>query len=628
MMNPIIGNLLNLVMGYLQQGDFYNAHRLLDQAIKLAPKNSEVCRLYGVLLAFKKDRQQALRMFDRSIKIDPTNWLAHSNRGNVLKELHQHLQALKNYDTAIYLQPTYAEAHNNRANLLKDLRRVEEALIGYEKAIELNPSYAGAYGNLGNALQDLDLLEEAARAYQKSIALGGEQAVNIGALIRCKMRQCDWTDFTYYVQKIENAEKVKEICIHPFNLLSFIESPFLIHQYTKEYIKSEYPDRSIAFQSRTRAKTKKIKVGYFSPDFKNHPVSFLISGVIEKHAKDSFELIAFSLSGGVVDVMRKRLEVAFDSFVDVSQKSDFEIAQLSKNLDLDIAIDLGGLTKDARPGIFAFRAAPIQIGYIGYLGTMGANYYDYLIADKTIIPEKLKDAYSEKIIYLPSYQANDSKNQTSHRIFSRKELGLPEQGIIYCCFNNSYKITPTIFDVWMKILSEVEGSILYLYAENNAVIENLKVEAEARGIRSDRLFFSSRLDREDYFARYRVADLFLDTSPYNAGTVASDALWTELPVLTFLGQTFSARMSGSIINAVGLPELVTSSLQEYQELAIYFGKNPQKLKEIKNKLAQNKYSMPLFDTETFTRNLELALIKVFERNELGLAPEHIYSDYE
>jgi len=314
---------------------------------------------------------------------------------------------------------------------------------------------------------------------------------------------------------------------------------------------------------------------------------------------------------------------SFDQFIDVFSKSEIEIAQLARELKIDIAVDLGGLTQDTRPSIFAFRAAPIQIGYIGFLSTMAAPYMDYIIADKTIIPAELQSAYTEKVIYLPSYQANDSKRPNAEKVFTREELGLPSKGFVFSSFNNSFKLTPSVFDGWARILKEVKGSVLYLYAENETVSKNLSSEIEKRGVDKKRLVFGGRLSREDYLARYRVADLFLDTTPYNAGTTASDALWMGLPVLTMLGHSFSARMGASLLNAIGLPELIASSQKDYEALAISLALDPCRIAEIKEKLMRNIAITPLFNSELFTKNLETAYEAVYDRYQNDLSPEHI-----
>jgi predicted O-linked N-acetylglucosamine transferase (SPINDLY family) len=399
----------------------------------------------------------------------------------------------------------------------------------------------------------------------------------------------------------------------------------LLHKKSSEiYTQSRYPFNPVLGPILKHPKDIKIRVGYFSADFKNHAVSLLTAELYELHDKNQFEIIAFSFGVDDKSSMRLRLSQAFNQYIDVSDMSDLEIAELSRNLKIDIAVDLGGHTSNSRTGIFSYRAAPIQLSYIGYLGTMGVEYYDYLLADKTIVPIELQKFYSEKIVYLPSYQVNDRKRIISDRQFTRVELGLPENGFIFCCFNNNYKILPSMFHSWIRILNAVEGSVLFLYADNEWSKANLIQEAGLRGIDSARLIFGAHIPTEEYLARYRVCDLFLDTFPYNAGTTASDALWVGLPVLTLMGQSFASRMAASLLNAIGLPELITNSQAEYETLAIELAMNHQKLRDIKLKLANNRLTAPLFDTPLFVKNIEAAYLTMVEQYQADLKSEHIF----
>ena len=623
-MHPLVNNLMTLALGRLQNGDLDGAEKLLKQSLTLAPQNSEALRLLGVTFAFKKDLQQALKELDKALKVDPNNWLAHSNRGNVLKDLNKFDAALKSYDRTIALQPNYAEAYNNKGNLYQVLKQYEEAVKSYDKAIALQPNYAEAYSNTGNAFKKLNLLDLALAAYEKAMELGDGNELALAAYLSCKMQLCDWNGISERLQKIENGEINRKDLFYPFHILSICNSPQIIKDVTQSYMSAEYPAKSDLGGFDKPARKKKIRLGYFSADFRNHAVSFLIAGLIEAHNKDKFELIAFSMGSDESDEMRERLKISFDEFIDISTKSDLEVAKLARNMHIDIAIDLGGITQNARPSIFAYRAAPIQIGYIGYLGTMAAPYYDYIIADEVIIPAEYRYAYSEKIIYLPSYQANDPKRQISDRVFGKEEFGIPKESFVYCCFNNNYKFTPSILDSWSRILLQVDKSIMLLHAESETVKRNLRSEFSARGIDSSRIFFAERLPRAEYLSRYRIADLFLDTSPYNAGTTASDALWAGLPVLTFLGDTFSARMGGSLLNAVGLPELVCNSQKEYEDLAIVLGSDLPRIVALKEKLATNHLKVPLFDIESFSRNLENALEQAYELYTNGFPAENIF----
>jgi predicted O-linked N-acetylglucosamine transferase (SPINDLY family) len=373
-----------------------------------------------------------------------------------------------------------------------------------------------------------------------------------------------------------------------------------------------------------REQRAKIRIGYFSGDFCIHPVSALMVGVIETHDRSRFESIAFSYGPDVQDDMRRRMERAFDRFLDVSDVSDQDIATMARCLELDIAVDLTGYTGNGRTKIFALRAAPIQVGYIGYLGTMAASYIDYIVADPMLIPVAEQHYYSEKIIYLPSYQANDSKRRGSDTHYSRDRLGLPRDAFVFACLNSNYKITPMTFSVWMRILTRVRGSVLYLYASNQMAERNLRLEAERRGIDPQRIVFGERLTFEEYLARYRAMDLFLDTLPYNAGTTASDALWAGLPVLTCAGRAFAGRVAASLLTAINLPELITYTLSVYEDLAVKLAMNPNVMGEIREKLAIYSQTASLFDTARFTRNLEEAYVEVVQRYDAGLDPKHIY----
>ena len=350
-----------------------------------------------------------------------------------------------------------------------------------------------------------------------------------------------------------------------------------------------------------------------------------MAGVFENRDISKFEIFGFSFGPDDSSVMRQRLHNAVDKFVDVRNVSDSDVVTLARDLQIDIAIDLKGFTTDSRTGIFALRAAPIQVSYLGYPGTMGANYMDYIIADPTVIPASDQRYFSEKIVYLPnSYQANDSKREISDRIFTRVEAGLPETGFIFCCFNNNYKITPGVFDCWMRILKQVEGSVLWLVEDNASAAANLRKEAATRGVNPERLVFAKRISLPEHLARHRLADLFLDTLPYNAHTTASDALWAGLPVLTQIGETFAGRVAASLLTASGLPELIVPMPEAYEELAIELANNPAKLAAIKAKLANNRLTTPLFDTKLFTRHLETAYKAMSQRYQAELIPDHIY----
>jgi predicted O-linked N-acetylglucosamine transferase (SPINDLY family) len=404
-------------------------------------------------------------------------------------------------------------------------------------------------------------------------------------------------------------------------VLAVLDSPVLQRKAAETYAAVMHPGRDAAALALRRPLSARIRVGYFSADFHNHPVAYLSAELFELHDRARFEVFGFSLGPPVADAMRVRLASAFDHFLDVRQVDDQGIARRSRELGIDIAIDLGGYTENSRTGIFARRAAPIQASYLGYLGTMGAAYYDYLFADQVIIPQADCPHYSERIVRLPSYQVNDSRRRISDIRPSRGDEALPERAFVFCCFNSSYKIAPDVFDCWMRILSGCEGSVLWLFSGDALVSANLGREAASRGVDPGRLVFAPRRDHADYLARYRLADLFLDTLPYNAGTTASDALWAGLPVLTRCGQTFAGRMAASLLHAAGLPELVTDSADQYVELALALAGDSGRLSALRARLATNRDTCLLFDSRRFTKALETAFLTMQQRHEAGLAPE-------
>ena len=438
------------------------------------------------------------------------------------------------------------------------------------------------------------------------------------------MNLCDWTGLASLLNEAKKKIVNNEKAIGPFSLLSLLDDPALQRKASETFAKFHNPKNHDLPKIGLYPKHKKIRIGYFSADFKEHPVAALTAELYEIHDRNHFEIHAFSFGPDTNDELNLRIKAGVDHFHDVQLTSYKEIALLARSLEIDIAVDLGGYTAKSKTDVFALSAAPIQLSYIGYLGTMGANYYDYLIADQIMIPKKSQKYYSEKIVYLPSFQVNDSKESPPELTLTRKDLRLPDKGFVFCCFNNTYKFSPTTFDSWGRILKKVKGSVLIIYANNKPSQINLTKEIALRGVDPSRLIFGERVARPEYLARYRVADLFLDTLPYNAGTTASDALRMGLPVLTCQGNSYPSRMAASIINAVNLPELITTTPEQYESLAIELATDPDKYKIIKNKLVSNLSSAPLYDTPMFTRNLESAFTSMYERYLKKQKPDHIY----
>ncbi|HEY4444097.1 MAG TPA: tetratricopeptide repeat protein [Steroidobacteraceae bacterium] len=606
---------------------FDEALAAFEQAIALKSDYFEAHCSRGHVLHELRRYEAAIASYDAAIALDPDDLRAHpaySSRGFALKELKRFEDALASYDRAIALEDTDVEVRINRGGVLQEMGRHEAAIASYDRAIVLKPDHVEAYQGRGFSLLNRGRHEAAIASFDQAIALKADQKYLLGFRRYVQMQICDWDGLASYIEGLEQELRARNPVSAPFQVLALVDSPPLHRLAAEIWVREECPPDTTLGAIPQRPLTDKIRIGYFSADFRSHPVSLLTAELFETHDRSRFEIIAFALGPKVNDAVRERLERAFDRFIDVSEWSDLKVAETARRMGIDIAVDLGGFTEYARPKIFALRSAPIQISYIGYLGTMGAPYMDYLLADPTIIPANERQSYSEAIIYLPSYQVNDSKRPVVERALTREELGLPATGFVFSCFNANYKITPIAFAVWMRILLRVEGSSFFLYAGNEVAERNLRKEAERRGVDPHRMVFGRFLAQEDYLARFRSMDLFLDTLPYNAGTTASDALWAGLPVLTCAGQAFAGRVAASLLKAIDLPELVTSTAEQYEEMAVQLAENPELLRKIKQKLAQNRLKTALFDTRSFTKHLEVAYTKVQERQHESLAPQTIF----
>jgi len=590
--------------------------------------------------------EEAVGYYLKSIAINKNSREAYSNLGSAYKKLGKFTQSIAAYDKAISIDPQKEDDYSNLASIYIDLRKYTEAITLSQKALSINSKFSKAHFNLAQAFEGKGYILEAKLSYQKAIDLensysaaylgmgllqakNGDLVSSIhsyesalrhdstlpwlkGYLFHASMKICDWKafaqDFTDLEQKIKSGAK----STLNFILVGLTDSAELQLKASQTWSK-EFPQNDSLGPLKKAAPKPKIRLGYYSADFYNHATCILMAELFEKHDKSKFELFAFSFGPDIKDHMRTRVEAAFDQFIDVSTMSDKEIAEFSRMLDIDIAIDLKGSTKDHRFGIFSYRAAPVQVSYLGYPGTMGAEYIDYLIADKTLIPEESQKFYTEKIAYMPhSYQVNDRSRVISDRVFTRQEVGLPEEGFVFACFNSNYKITPDVFDVWIRILNSVKGSVLWLFEDNETAAINLRKEAQKRGLAPERLVFAPKMEITEHLARHKLADLFIDTLPCNAHTTASDALWAGLPVLTCMGESFASRVAASLLNAIEMPELITSSLHEYEELAVTLGNDPQRVQALKKKLENNKLTTPLFDSDLFTQNIEELFSLMYE----------------
>ena len=609
----------------LYENDKLNdAKKICSKIYKKNPNHFDNLRLLNFIHFKNKDFSTALDFINKAIKIKPNFAEAYNEQGNALNELKKLEEAIKSYNNAININPKYADAYYNKGLVLHELKKLESAVQNYDKAIKINPKHIMSHNNKGFALQQLKKVDASLKSYNEAYKINPNFNFLFGKLIHTKNKLCKWETFDEDMNSLKEKLNKNKVASLPFSILSLYDSPLLQRKTSEMYIKETFPKKNISKPITKSLANKKIRLGYYSADFYNHAMSYLLAKLFELHDKSKFEIIAFSFSPERNDEMSKRISNAFDQFIKVNFKTDKEISELSRELKIDIAIDLMCFTTNSRTGIFSEKCAPIQINYLGYPGTSGANFIDYIIADKNLIPKKNQKYYSENIIYLPNtYQVRDSTQKISNKIFTKDELGLPKNSFVFCCFNQNYKITPSVFDIWMRLLKKVEKSVLWLIKDNDVAVYNLKKEAEKRGVKSDRIIFAKHMPVSEHLARHKIADLFVDTFPYTAHTTCSDALWSGLPVITRTGQSFASRVAGSLLNAVNLKELITKTKKEYEDLILKLAKNPKQLKEIKNKLKKNRLKEPLFNSKLYTKKIESAYKKIYERYNSDLPLKNI-----
>ena len=592
---------------------FEEAEQMLLQSLALDPNNAAALYSLSVISLNRGDHTEALRLSQHGIEVAPHFAPMRFVHGAAMQAAGRKEEALKSYDAALEINPNALDVLLNSGVLLREMLRHREALERFNRIITIDPNHAAGLANCAILLTEFKQSEQAIAMFESLLKTNPEYDYGLGLLAYERLHICDWTDFENISHRIiEGVRAGRRACKSlAFMAISDLASDHL--QAAQTFARHFCPPRSISLWRGERYRHDKIRLAYVSPDLREHPVGHLIAGVFERHDKSRFETIAISLGIDDQSRLRARMLKAFDRFIDVRDMGTTQIAQLMRDLEIDIAVDLGGYTSDTRTDIFAYRPAPIQINYLGYPGSMGSNYYDYILADRHVIPEQHQQFYSEKVVYLPdAYLPTDGSVKISARTPTRSECGLPETGIVFCSFSHDYKISPPLFDVWMHLLSRVPGSVLWLMARSELSQHNLRKEAKARGIDPSRLVFASRVPLvEDHLARYRQADLFLDTHPYNAHTTAADALMAGLPVVTYMGNAFPSRVAGSLLHAIGLPELIAKSLADYESLALSLALNPAWLAEIKAKLAANRHTHALFDTDRFCRTLEDTLVRLY-----------------
>ena len=600
-----------------------------DRAIQLDPQYAEAYFNKGKSFTLLKRLDDASSAFERALALRPNLAEAWLGRGNVFCKRKQYTDAFAAYDRALSLKAELAEGWLGRGNAFQEVRRYQEALAAFERAATLKPDLIEAWIGSGEMLARLKRHEEAARAYARVLEIDPQRPFMKGNLLHQKMSACAWNGVGDLIAEIDRDVSSGKLSAEPFGWQGVAKSPRNLQRCAELFNAEKYPARAGQGPRRSLSDRGKIRIGYASGEFRDQATSHLIVGVLERHDKSRFEIVGFDNGWNDGSDIRRRIEAAVPEIIDVTRLTDEAAAAAIRDRRIDILVNLNGYFGEGRTGVFAQRPAPIQVNYLGFPGTLGAPYIDYIVADRCVIPPGDEAFYEEKVVYLPDcYQANDDRKTIAARTFSRAECGLPQHGFVFCCFNNSYKITPEVFDCWMGILKVVPGSVLWLIEDSAGAVSNLRREALARAVDPDRLVFAGRMRLADHLARHRLADLFLDTLPYNAHTTASDALWAGLPVLTQMGGTFPGRVAASLLQAIGLAELIAPTQDAYRELAIALASDPQRLAAIKDTLARNRLAKPLFDTQRLTRHVEAAyttMWDIYQRGEgprsFGVAPE-------
>ena len=593
----------------------------LDRALAIEPLLAEAHNNRGAALAAIRRHDEALACYERALEIRPGYAGALSNRAAALLAQGRNEEALLCCDRALEIVPDFPEALDNRGVALLALHRHAEALASLDRALAAAPDLAEALRDRGALLAFLRRHDEACSDFRKAIAIDPDLPDIAGSLMHSQTHCCDWAEHEALARRIVDGVRAGVRCASPFHFLGIADSAQDQRRCAETWSRAMYPPARNPLWTGERYDHDRIRVAYLSADFHDHATPRLMAGLLERHDRARFAVTAVSFGPDDGSAMRARLQSACEHFVDVRQQSDAGVAQWLRDREIDIAVDLKGYTADARPGILAWRPAPVQVNYLGYPGTLGAEYIDYVVADAVVIPPGDEAHYAERVVRLPeSYQVNDARPSMPERGPTRAEAGLPAAGMVFCSFNNSYKITPPVFAVWMRLLRAVEGSVLWLLEGNAAAPDNLRRVAGAHGIAPERLLFAPVVKHAEHLARQRLADLFLDTLPVNAHTTASDALGVGLPVVTCAGKAFAGRVAASVLRAAGLPELVTSGLAEYEALALRLARQPKELAAIRAKLVRESDSFPLFDTDRFRRHLESAYVTMRERSRRGEPP--------
>lgn len=608
-----------------QAEKFASAEALNHEALELKPDDPDVWLVRGNVLGELRRYEEAATAFTTALSLNPNLPNALLGLGFVCSKLNRAEQALSAYDRAIAQSPALSRAWLGRADVCKAVGRQDEALNAYNRALALEPGLAEARFGRGHLFYSTRKYEQAIEDFEAALVLQPRLPELRGVCMDARMHLCDWAEFDRHSAALSAPADENDLPSPPYCLLAVLSSGEGQLQQTRRWAARHFAPFRGSQQLERGAPSDRIKLAYLSADFREHPVSDLAVGLFEAHDRSRFHVTGISIGPNDRSDMRRRIEAAFDDFEDGQDLADDEVADAIRARNIDILVDLTGYTGGARSGILARRPAPLQVNYLGYPATMGVDYIDYIVGDATVLPPAARPHYAEKVVTLPdSFLVADKAVRISDRVFARAELGLPPTGFVFCCFNNAFKITPHVFDVWMRILAAVPDSVLWLRIDHPVAISNLRTEARARGVDAERLVFAGRMtEASDHVARQKCADLFLDTLPYNAHATAVDALRADLPILTCLGETFSGRVCGSLLNALRMPELVTRSLQEYEARAVEIASDPDRARDLRLKLSEQRRDGPLFDAGEFARNIESAFLAMHERRRCGLGPDHI-----
>ena len=594
-----------------------------DRAIAIAPNEVNAHHGRGIAFGELGRHVEAVAALDRALALAPGKAELLISRGHALRSTGRHADAARDFLQAIAGDANNANAYAGLAGALMELRHFAHAVESYDRAMALDPNWIELNYGRSSALIELHRYEEAIDGFSKLLAARPDYPYGRGMLVHARNVSCDWSDprgATDLIARVRDGKKAAS----PFAVLEISDSPQDLQQCARIVMRDKFEPEHPALWTGKIYPHKRIHLAYVSADLRSHPVGNLIAPVVEMHDRSQFEVTGIAYTGDDGSETRQRLKHGVDRFVEAADKSDFDIARMMRELEIDIAVDLSGLTANCRPGILCFRPAPVQVSYLGYAGTMGSRRYDYIIADETVAPGQDAAFYDEKIASVPRpFMPFDAAPPPSSAVIkSRSDAGLPEHAFVFASFNNSIKFNPPVFDIWMRLLAGIDHSVLWLPAANPTALRNLKSEAEKRGIAAERLIFAPRLpDLNDHLARLALADLFLDTLPYNAHSTAADALKSGLPVLTCRGHSFAGRVAASLLESAGLNGLVTTSLDEYESRALMLAQNPGKLAAIREKLTAWRTARGAGSLRENVRNLETAYRHMWMLAQQSLPPE-------